>query len=75
LAESIECKGRNGYFKLDCIDTWKIGDELRIEFFSKKRGDAAPMVIAGPKEKIKALITKLFTQIVNLQNLGIIEIE
>lgn len=40
-----EAKGRNGYFRLAEADVWRHDGKVRIELFSKVRGDSPPVVV------------------------------
>lgn len=73
----IEAKGRNGYFRVDELEVWKINraaydrpDTLHIALYSKRKGEAAPLMIQGNLDEIKWMITELAaaTVEVNMDN-------
>jgi hypothetical protein len=56
----IEAKGRNGYFKVNTIEVWKITDGgMSIELYSKHSAKNSPVRIEGSGEEIQILIEAL----------------
>ena len=56
----IEAKGRNGYFKVKRIVVWSDAeDEVNIEIYSKRDGDAAPIRFEGKRETMTQMVNDL----------------
>lgn len=45
LSGRSDAKGRNGYFVLAEVDVWKYNGKIRVELFSKTRGQAPPALL------------------------------
>lgn len=55
--EGVDMKGRNGYCRMDSIYAFGFSgeDRFRIEFRSKRIGNAPPMVIEGNPSEVRSI--------------------
>jgi hypothetical protein len=71
----VDVKGRNGYFGLNEVYIWnraigpreaiqsKSGNWVYVNFYSQKKGNAAPALIEGDAENVKALLEQILAVI------------
>ena len=61
----IECKGRNGYFKLAGDEVWKAGKNFLVVELKSKRPprNLGPIVIQGTKEELTELFQGLLVAV------------
>lgn len=62
----IEFRGRNGWARFESAHVHGLignGDPIAIEMYSRRRGEYPPIVIAGEREEVRALLQGLIDQI------------
>jgi len=69
---TIECRGRNGWFRYFSSDVWAVESSVHINLFSKRRGEFPPIHIEGPKAEILALLEELRTKVAGTDRIVIV---
>ncbi|MFH1721199.1 MAG: hypothetical protein ABH950_01195 [Candidatus Altiarchaeota archaeon] len=55
----IECRGRNGWFKLDHTETIVGKQDTFICLYSKIHGKVAPIMLTGSKDELLTLLNNI----------------
>ena len=61
--DRVECKGRNGWFKLYEFDVFIGKESAWVDIYSKKRGDSPPVSFRMDGKNARWCLGKMFMQV------------